>query len=134
MPKIIFYDFDNTLCLWKLAPAAKSQYETCVRDLLRRQGEQGIIRVITSTSTSLLEDIDTLQMASVIDEAFSVTYPLEKVATIMKVLTERVLSPGDALYFDDDFDCVEEARRCGIKSICVSPRQGILPHFEQGSS
>ncbi|KAI9017767.1 hypothetical protein BC832DRAFT_46068 [Gaertneriomyces semiglobifer] len=133
MPKIIFYDFDNTLCLWKLAPAAKSQYESYVRDLLRRQGEQGIIRVIISTSTSLLGDIDTLQIASLIDGAFSVTYPMDKVATIVKVLTERALSPDDAWYFDDDFDCVEEARRCGIRSICVSPRQGILPHFKQGS-
>ena len=130
MTKIIFYDFDNTLCLWQLLPVAKRQYEGFVKDRLQQQGSTGIIRVIISTSTNLTQDIEMMGLTSYVDDAISVKNPLDKVEGMEKVLSQRGLSPDEALYFDDDADCVEEARKRGVRSICVSKRQGIRPFFQ----
>ncbi len=47
--RIVLYDFDNTLSLWKLHPAAKRQYEESIKKILQHQGENEILRVSTST-------------------------------------------------------------------------------------
>lgn len=131
MPAIIFYDFDNTLSLWQLSPNAKLQYENQVKDVLQRLGNEGIFRVIVSTSTTLQTDIDILGFRPYVDYTIAVRNPFDKINLMLQILQERKISLSDAVYFDDDDDCVREARKHGIHSICVSRSQGILPHVQK---
>jgi len=142
MVRIIFYDFDNTLSLSKLPPTFKEQHDVAVKSILQRQGEHdaavktllqrqgknGILRVVVSTSVLLQRDMAASELSSYVDETYSVREPFDKIATILTILDCRKISVDDALYFDDDDDCVKEAMKHGIHGICVSQRRGILPH------
>src|SRR5688572_11239083 len=111
IPKVIFYDFDNTLCLWKLSPLAKLEYEKSVKDILQHQENEGIIRIIVSTSALVHTNVASMNLEKHFDAIHSVKEPLEKISCILDILKDRKLSPTDALYFDDDVDCVVEARK-----------------------
>ena len=126
---VIFFDFDDTLCLWKLHPAAKIEHEMKVKDVMDNLKVSGKQLFIVSTSTTLQKDVKEIGIDSFFDGIYAVEDASDKVSLIRNILKEKSLSPSDALYFDDDVDCIIAAREMGVKSICVSPRQGILPFF-----
>ena len=128
--KVIFYDFDNTLCLWKLSPAAKRTYEDQVKKILQVQRDQGIHVAIVSYSTQVRLHCEQIGIDLMVDDIRNAP-DKTKAEMIHEILEEIKVSKENALFLDDDADAVEEVRLYGVRSICVSSMQGIVPFFRK---
>lgn len=132
--KLVIFDFDNTLLLWKLGGKAKADYERDIKRIFDTLKASDTILAIASSSTQLDVHIALMDIAKYFDYILFCDSREKRSRTKGDMVTEIMsfvpqIHKKDILFFDDDVDAIKEVRKIGIKTICVSSRSGILPFY-----
>ena len=131
--KLIIYDLDNTLNLYKLNPHPKRSYELKIGQILKNNHENNVIQCIVSCSVETHErhqDIKDIGIQNYINHTIFDSSSLDKNKSIKSILDLYPnISKNSVLFFDDDNDTIIAGRKLGINCINVGCRSGILPYF-----
>ena len=122
---LYIFDFDHTLCLHRLGPARRAEYETRLRAFLGNLRQNGHKLAVTSSNGQAREGLVNMDMDHFFHEIVADPTRAKKEMVLAVTSSFPDVTKDSVIFFDDDADNIEEVANLGITSICVSSFSGV---------
>lgn len=123
--RLYIFDFDNTLCLWRLGPARRAVYESNLREFLVALNTAGHLLTVASSNAQVVSYLGDMKIRILFHHVIG-DPTLEKRDMVLRLCSQYPhVSKNNIMFFDDDDDSVIAVQSLGIQSINVAPFTGI---------